>query len=76
MKITYDKQADAMYIYFKKGRVQKTVMVSGDFIVDQDKHGEVLGLEILNASQNLRSRTAGPRISIGNKSVRLPALAA
>ena len=76
MKITYDKHADAIYIYFQKGKVKKTVAMSDDFIVDQDKHGAVLGLEILNASRNLRNRTAEPRITIGNKSVRLPALAA
>ena len=130
MKITYDKQADAIYIYFQKGKVKKTVAMSDDFIehirkpsfvaiprefrakdilfrrgiakaisrrkkwlgaesiggfaeyrvseyaLDQDEHGTVLGLKILNASRNLRNRTAGPSIMIGNKSVRLPALAA
>lgn len=55
MKITYDKIADAMYIYMKKPvkneRVGRTLPVSDDLIVDLDKKGNVFGIEILSASK-------------------------
>ena len=60
MKITYDKSADALYIYLDaratisskslKGIVKKT---GGDFPVQIDftKEGKVFGIEILHASE-------------------------
>ena len=54
MKITYDKIANAAYLYFKKAqKVAKTVPVSEDVIIDLDSNGNVLGVEILNASKNI-----------------------
>ena len=68
MKISYDKEADAMYITLKKGAIYETVEVGRDFMLDQDKKGNVLGFEILNASVNLGKR---PEIEIGNKFIPL-----
>lgn len=73
MKITYDKQTDAMYILFKKGKLFDSVEVGTNLVVDQDKKGELLGLEILNASKNLGEKR---QIIIGNKILHLPAYAA
>lgn len=53
MKITYDKKVDAMYIRLKKGRYDHTKKVTDDILVDVSKKGEVLGLEILDASKNI-----------------------
>lgn len=53
MKISYDKQVDAMYITLKKGRYDHTKKVTDDILVDVSKKGEVLGLEILDASKNI-----------------------
>ena len=50
MKITYDKIADAAYMTLRKGRVAKTVEMSDDVIVDLDKKGHLLGIEMLDAS--------------------------
>ncbi len=50
MKITYDKIADAAYMTLRKGKVAKTVEMSGDVIVDLDKKGHLLGIEMLGAS--------------------------
>src|SRR3989344_1259752 len=75
MKITYDQQADAMYIYFKKGKIYDTNEIGAGFIVDQDKNGDVLGLEILNASRNLKMLKKKPQITLGNRSILLPNLA-
>lgn len=74
MKITYDKEIDAMYIYFKKGKVAKTLSVGADFITDVDAKGNIIGLEILNASHHIDGKREHSRISIGNKSFSLASL--
>ncbi len=53
MKITYDKKVDAMYIRLRKGRYDHSKKVTDDILVDVSKKGEVLGLEILDASKNI-----------------------
>jgi uncharacterized protein YuzE len=53
MKITYDSQVDAVYIYFVKpetGKVSYSVELSHNIIADYDYLNKLLGIEILNAS--------------------------
>ncbi len=50
MKITYDKTADAAYIYIRKGIIKKTQHLSPLINADFDKNGKMLGIEILDAS--------------------------
>ena len=59
MKISYDKIADAMYIYLRKGKVAKTIKVKSGFLVDVDKKGGVLGIEMLNVSRQIPKREIG-----------------
>lgn len=57
MKITYDKIANAAYVYFKKSQkahVVKTIPVTSDVMIDFGKKGDILGIEILNASSHIR----------------------
>ncbi|HIH17551.1 MAG TPA: DUF2283 domain-containing protein [Nanoarchaeota archaeon] len=54
MKVEYDKEADAAYIYLKKigaGEVKKTIELNEDIILDFDKNRKLVGIEILNASK-------------------------
>lgn len=56
MKITYDKEADAVYIYFKEisdEEVTTTISLNDSVNIDLDKEGKTLGIEILNATKNL-----------------------
>jgi uncharacterized protein YuzE len=53
MKITYDKLADAAYIYLKIGKVFRTEEKANMILCDYDAKGEVLGIEILSPSLNL-----------------------
>lgn len=53
MKIRYDKKVDAMYISLAKGKYDNTRKVSDVILVDEDKGGKVLGIEILDASKNI-----------------------
>ncbi len=47
MKIRYDPDADAMYITLKEGKADHTKEIDKNTIIDFDKSGEVLGVEIL-----------------------------
>jgi len=51
MRITYDSEADAMYIYFSEKSVDKTVRVSGRVMVDLDSEENVRGIEVLFVSK-------------------------
>ena len=53
MKITYDEKVDAMYIKLRTGRYDHSKKVTDDILVDVNQKGEVLGLEILDASKNI-----------------------
>ena len=52
----YDKIADAIYIYLKKGKIFKTIKMKDRLIVDTDKDGKILGMEILSASAQVPKR--------------------
>ena len=53
MKISYDKEADAMYIEFRKGEFSKNKKIDGCTIVDFDKNGNILGIELLDAGRRI-----------------------
>lgn len=53
MKITYDKIANAAYMTLRKGKVAKTVEMSDNVIIDLNKKGNLLGIEMLDASNQL-----------------------
>ncbi|RJQ21469.1 DUF2283 domain-containing protein [Candidatus Woesearchaeota archaeon] len=57
MKLEYDKEADAAYLYLehppKDGTVKKTVEFQKDIILDFSHDGKLLGVEVLNASKHL-----------------------
>jgi uncharacterized protein YuzE len=50
--MTYDPEADAVYMYLSRGKVDHTEE-AGPFIYDVDAEGRVLGIEILSASEVL-----------------------
>ncbi|MBI2507729.1 DUF2283 domain-containing protein [Candidatus Woesearchaeota archaeon] len=55
MKLEYDKEVDAAYIYIKypikEREAEKTIELNEDLIVDFDKNGKLIGIEVLNASK-------------------------
>lgn len=53
MKIHYDKKTDAVYIELAKGKYSESRKISEAILVDEDKKGKVLGIEILNATKNI-----------------------
>ncbi len=53
MKIKYDSKVDAMYIELAKGKYDASREISPSVVVDEDKNGKVLGIEILDATENI-----------------------
>lgn len=50
MRITYDPQADAMYIKLKEGQFARNEEIKEGVILDLGPKGELLGIEILEVS--------------------------
>ena len=55
MKIEYDKRADALYVYFREIEVAKSTEVEEGVVIDLDKNGHIVGIEILDASKRLKA---------------------
>jgi len=53
MRITYDAKADAMYIEFKKGNFASNKKIDDETIIDLDKEGNILGIELLNVKERI-----------------------
>jgi uncharacterized protein YuzE len=52
MKITYDKEVDALYIRFKETTVT-TKHVDAGVAIDYDADGNIAGIEILDAKRRI-----------------------
>ncbi|OGD87300.1 hypothetical protein A2164_04060 [Candidatus Curtissbacteria bacterium RBG_13_35_7] len=65
-KIYYDKKSDALWLLIKSGVEEEVKEVSPGINVELGNNGELLGIEILNASQVLSekiSKKIHPQIS-------------
>jgi len=51
MKINYDPQANALYIYLRKGNIDESDEVAPGVIIDYDDNGQPLGIEFLDAAK-------------------------
>ncbi|MHA1344276.1 MAG: DUF2283 domain-containing protein [Promethearchaeota archaeon] len=60
MRLEYDKDVDAAYIYLeddiKGGEAVKTIELNDNIILDFDAKGKLIGMEILNASKILNEK--------------------
>ena len=73
MEVKYDIMADAVYVNVSKAKVARTIKNNERFLIDVDKDGKVVGIEILDASsqqdlvENLEKNVAiGVPITIQN----------
>ncbi len=53
MKITFDKEADAVYIEFSNGEFASNKKIDDFTIIDLDEKGNILGIELLNVSKRI-----------------------
>jgi len=56
MKITYDREVDALYVRFKETTVTTEHLAEG-IAADYDADGHLVGIEILDAMQRLGDPT-------------------
>ena len=69
MKIQYDKQADALYIYLGEGNIKKTMRAGKNVLVDLDSKDRVVGVEFYKISRSV------PKEKLRSISLELPAFA-
>ena len=53
MKVRYDPKADILYILIREGPVADTDEVDEDVWFEYDEEGNVVGIEIWNAGENV-----------------------
>ena len=55
MKVTYDSEVDVLRILFRDATVEESDEDQPGVILDYDKDGNVVGVEVLNASQRVEN---------------------
>lgn len=55
MKVTYDPEVDVLRILFRDVPVEESDEDKPGVILDYDKEGNIVGLEVLNASQRVEN---------------------
>jgi uncharacterized protein YuzE len=53
VRVEYDKKADAMYIWLRKTKYDISEELAENVIIDLDKKGRIIGIEVLEASKNI-----------------------
>ena len=53
VQVEFDSKADAMYIWLRKARYEISEELAENVIIDLDKRGRIIGIEILDATKNL-----------------------
>lgn len=67
MKIKYDPEVDAAYISFKKGPTEvTTIRLTEDIAIDLGPSEEIVGIEILDASEHFNFKKENPKIELEN----------
>ena len=72
MKINYDATVDALSVTLRKGKVDRTVEIAPEIMIDFDMHGRPLYLEILDASTKIGISNVAS-IQIGKETIPLAA---
>jgi uncharacterized protein YuzE len=55
MKVTYDPEVDVLRIVFRDIAIEESDEDKPGVILDYDKEGNIVGLEVLNASQRVEN---------------------
>ncbi len=55
MNISYDPNYDVMYLKFSDGKIVDTVEVEANVLIDYGLQGEIMGIEILDASKLIKA---------------------
>ncbi|KKR34099.1 MAG: hypothetical protein UT63_C0006G0017 [Candidatus Gottesmanbacteria bacterium GW2011_GWC2_39_8] len=71
MEVKYDSVTDSLYISLSEGKYEKTKKITDVILVDMTNRGKVLGIEILDASENIQKfnpKDLNLNIHLGNTS--------
>ena len=71
MRITYDKEVDALNVALRSGTVAKTLEIASEILVDMDKKGNTLNIEIIGASEKIGKKNFG-KVIVGKRFLPLP----
>jgi uncharacterized protein YuzE len=55
MKVTYDPEVDVLRILFNSTSIEESDEDKPGIIIDYDKDGNIVGMEILNASKKIEN---------------------
>ena len=55
MKVTYDPEVDVLRILFNNEPIEESDNAKPGVVLDYDKDGNVVGMEILNASKRIEN---------------------
>lgn len=61
--VHYDPQSDVLYFLVRDGEEERFVEVAEGVNVELDQEGQLLGVEILNASRFLRATIGSERLA-------------
>ena len=53
VQIEYDSKADAMYIWLRKAKYDISEELAENVVIDLDKNGHIIGIEVLDVSKSL-----------------------
>jgi len=51
VQVEYDKKADALFIWVRKAKYDVSEELAENVILDLDKSGRIIGIEVLDASK-------------------------
>ena len=57
MKVKYDKEVDVLYIVLSENKIKESDEDKPGIILDYDKNGSIVGIEILDASKRMKNPT-------------------
>ena len=58
MKVTYDRETDILQLVFTSATVEESDEDKPGVIIDYDKNGNIVGMEILDASKRIEDPQA------------------
>jgi uncharacterized protein YuzE len=57
MKVKYDKEVDVLYIVFSENKIKESDEEKPGIVLDYDKEGLIVGIEISDASKKMKNPT-------------------
>ena len=53
VRVEYDSKVDAMYIWLRKAKYEISEELAENVIIDLDKNGRIIGIEILDITKKI-----------------------